>query len=76
MAWYLKNNGDLWTGDTHTLHGSTWTEKNHMSYSTKVEKGEEPVSARTETGAFKADDPSTPLVNESKKKQTRKKKAK
>ena len=74
MAWYLKNTKELWMGAVHTLHGFTWTGATHMSHSVKVEEGDAPVSARTEGGKFKSDDPSTPLVNESKKKPAKKKK--
>lgn len=42
MAWYTKNTNELWTGDTHTLHGWTWTEATHMSYSIKLVEGPEP----------------------------------
>ena len=73
MAWYIRNTQELWTGPTHTLHGFTWTEATHMSYSVKLEEGPEPVKARTKKGTFKADDPSTPNVDESKKNPTRKK---
>ena len=76
MAFYIRNGGALWTGETHDLHGFTWTEKTHMSHSVKLEEGDEPVSARTDAGEFKADDPSTPLINESKKKPAPKKKKK
>jgi|TARA_Y100000401_G_C8162861_1_gene145136 hypothetical protein len=72
MAWYIKSTGELWTGPTHELHGFTWTETNHMSYSVKLEQGDEPVKARTEKGTFKSDDPSTPNVDESKKKPKKK----
>jgi len=60
MAWYIRNTGELWTGPTHTLHGFTWTEVNHMSYSVKLEEGPEPVKARTKKGTFKADDHPSP----------------
>jgi hypothetical protein len=43
-----------------------------MSYSAKLEKGPEPVKARTKKGTFKPDDPSTPSIDESKKKPKRK----
>jgi len=76
MAWYIKNTGELWTGPTHTLHGFTWTEATHMSYSSKLEEGPEPVKARTKRGTFKADDPSTPNVDESKSAPKRKRKKK
>ena len=76
MAIYIKSTGALWTGETHSLHGFPWTEKNHMSNSLKVELGDDPISARTEAGQYKSDDPSTPLINESKKKPAKKKKAK
>ena len=68
MAWYIKSTGELWTGPTHELHGSTWTEENHMSYSKKLEEGAEPVKARSKKGTFKSDDPSTPNIDESKAK--------
>lgn len=74
MAWYIKSTGELWTGPTHELHGFTWTEKNHMSYSKKLEQGDEPVKARTKKGTFKSDDPSTPNIDESKKKPKKKSK--
>jgi len=73
MAWYLKTTGELWTGPTHELHGNTWTETNHMSYSVKLEQGPEPVKARTTKGTYKSDNPSTPSVNESKRKPRKKK---
>ena len=72
MAWYIKNTGELWTGETHDFQGFTWSYKTHMSYSAKLEEGPEPVRARTKKGTFKADDPSTPSIDESKKKPKRK----
>ena len=45
-----------------------------MSYSKKLEQGDEPVKARTKKGTYKSDDPSTPNVDESKKKPAKKKK--
>jgi len=45
MAWYIKSTKELWTGPTHDLHGHTWTEATHMSYSVKLEQGPEPVKA-------------------------------
>ena len=75
MAWYIKNTNELWTGPTHTLHGWTWTESTHMSYSMKLVEGPDPVQARTKKGTFKSDDPSTPNIDESKKKPALKKKA-
>tara|TARA_R100000234_G_scaffold118306_1_gene98468 strand:+ start:174 stop:398 length:225 start_codon:yes stop_codon:yes gene_type:complete len=74
MAWYVKSTGQLWIGETHELHGSTWTDKNHMSHSVKLEFGEEPVKARSKKGTFKSDDPSTPNVDESKAKPKKTKK--
>jgi len=74
MAWYIKSTGQLWIGETHELHGSTWTEKNHMSDSVKLEFGEEPVKARSKKGTFQSDDPSTPNVDESKTKPKKTKK--
>ncbi len=74
MAWYIKSTGQLWIGETHELHGFTWTEKNHMSDSVKLEFGEEPVKARSKKGTFKSDDPSTPNVDESKAKPKKTKK--
>jgi len=74
MAWYLKSTGQLWIGETHELHGSTWTEKNHMSHSVKLEFGEEAVKARSKKGTFKSDDSSTPNVDESKAKPKKTKK--
>lgn len=68
MAWYIRSTGQLWIGETHELHGFTWTEKNHMSDSVKLEQGREPVKARSKKGTFKSDDPSTPNVDESKAK--------
>tara|TARA_R110000764_G_scaffold156036_1_gene243963 strand:- start:1173 stop:1418 length:246 start_codon:yes stop_codon:yes gene_type:complete len=43
MAFYIRNGGALWTGETHDLHGFTWTEKTHMSNSVKLEEGDAPV---------------------------------
>jgi|TARA_R100000482_G_scaffold62351_1_gene22948 hypothetical protein len=74
MAWYIKSTGELWTGEIHHLHGSTWSEKNHMSHSVKLEEGPEPVKARSKKGTFKSDDPSTPNVDESKAKPKKAKK--
>ena len=37
-----------------------------MSYSVKLEEGDEPVKARTKKVTFKADDPSTPNIDEEK----------
>ena len=54
MAWYIRNTQELWTGPTHTLHGFTWTEATHMSYSVKLEEGPEPVVSKKKPTKKKA----------------------
>lgn len=72
MAWYLKNTNELWTGPTHDFLGWKWTGATRTAQSSKLIEGPEPVKARTKKGKFKADDSSTPNIDESKAKPRKK----
>lgn len=74
MAWYLTN-GDLYTGETHVLAGTTYSGKTRTSQSCRLVEGPEPVRARGSNGQLKGDDPSTPNINEAYSKPKKKKKA-
>ena len=63
MAWYLTS-GELYTGETHTLGANTFTGKTRTAESRRLVEGPEPVRSRSSKGRLKADDPSTPDVNE------------
>jgi len=63
MAWYLTT-GELWTGETHVLAGTTYTGKTRTPESRRLVEGSEPKRARSSNGQLKGDDPSTPDINE------------
>lgn len=68
MGWKVASTGELYDGETHELAGKTWTGKTRTSESRRLEwANEEPKKkkrARDSKGRLKADDPSTPDVNE------------
>ena len=68
MAWIIANSGKAYDGETHELAGTTYTGKTRTSESQRLEwTNEEPKKkkrARDDKGRLKADDPSTPDVNE------------
>jgi len=76
MAWYLPT-GELYTGETHELAGTIYSGKTRTPDSRRLVEGPEPTRSRSSKGRLKADDPSTPDVNEAyskpKKKVTKKK---
>ena len=76
MAFYIAHTNELWTGETHTLAGIHYTGKTRMADAKRLVEGPEPVRARTTKGSYKADNPSTPDIDESTAapKQKRKKK--
>lgn len=63
MAWYLPT-GELYTGETHELAGMTYSGKTRTPDSRRLVEGPEPTRSRSSKGRLKADDPSTPDVNE------------
>jgi|TARA_B100000212_G_C27358433_1_gene527005 hypothetical protein len=63
MAWYFTS-GELYTGETHELAGTTYSGKTRTSESRRLVEGAEPKRARRSNGQLKGDDPSTPDVNE------------
>tara|TARA_R100001460_G_scaffold458_3_gene2153 strand:- start:5583 stop:5816 length:234 start_codon:yes stop_codon:yes gene_type:complete len=71
MAWYLTN-GELYTGETHVLAGTTYTGKTKTPESRRLVEGSEPVRARSSNGRLKGDDPSTLDINEAYEKPKRK----
>ena len=75
MAWYLPT-GELYTGETHTLGSTTYSGKTRTPDSRRLVEGPEPTRSRSSKGRLKADDPSTPDINEAyskpKKKVTKK----
>jgi|TARA_B100000035_G_scaffold309643_1_gene316140 hypothetical protein len=71
MGWKISNTGELWDGGTHQLGGETWTGSTRTSESKRLEwtnevpkKPAKKKRARDNKGRLKADDPSTPDVNE------------
>lgn len=68
MAYYFRD-GTEWKGDVcilpdgRVVSGSTYTTKSERLFSERPEVAA-PVRARNEDGGFKADDKSTPDVNE------------
>ena len=66
MPWTLKGTGEVYSGEVHDLAGRTYTGKTRTSESRPLEWADEVKPARTSKGKYKADDPSTPKVNESK----------
>mgnify|MGYP003670633811 FL=1 len=77
MALYLTS-GELYTGDTHELAGTTYSGKTRNAFSRRLIEGGEPARTRRTNGQLVGDDPSTPDINEafSQPKPTKKKKAK
>lgn len=75
MAWYYPS-GELYVGDVHKIADITYSGTNHMSDSRRLVEGPEPERARSSTGRLKADDPSTPEINEAYQKPKPRKKAK
>jgi hypothetical protein len=63
MAWYLPTS-ELYTGETHELAGRTYSGKTRTPDSRRLVEGPEPTRSRSSKGRLKADDPSTPEVNE------------
>jgi hypothetical protein len=71
MGWKFKNTGELYDGETHELAGSTYSGKTRTADSRTLEwtnetpkKPAKKKRARDNKGRLKADDPSTPNVNE------------
>lgn len=71
MAWYLPTS-ELYTGETHELAGTTYSGKTRTPDSRRLVEGPEPTRSRSSKGQMKADDPSTPDVNEAYSKPKRK----
>ena len=73
MGWIIANTGEVYDGETHELAGTTYSGKTRTSESKRLEWVEITVKskaapkkkrARDNNGRLKADDPSTPDVNE------------
>ena len=73
MPWVIANSNEAYDGDTHELAGRTWSGATRTSESRRLEwveltvKSKAPAKkkrARDTKGRLKADDPSTPDVNE------------
>ena len=73
MGWIKTKTGEAYDGETHELAGRTFTGKTRTSESRRLEwvdlivKPKAPVKkkrARDDKGRLKADDPSTPDINE------------
>lgn len=69
MAWIIANSGKAYDGETHELAGTTFSGKTRTAESKRLEWVELVVKpkkkrARNKNGTLKADDPSTPDVNE------------
>jgi|TARA_R110002012_G_C11297506_1_gene572866 hypothetical protein len=73
MGWIIANTNEVYDGETHELAGRTFTGKTRTSESRRLEwveltvKSKAPAKkkrARDTKGRLKADDPSTPDVNE------------
>ena len=73
MGWIIANTNEAYDGETHELAGRTFTGKTRTSESRRLEWVDLVVKskatakkkrARDEKGRLKADDPSTPDVNE------------
>ena len=73
MGWIIANTGEVYDGETHELAGTTYSGKTRTSESKRLEWVEITVKskaapkknrARDNKGTLKADDPSTPDVNE------------
>ena len=73
MGWIIANTGEVYDGETHELAGTTYSGKTRTSESKRLEWVEITVKskaapkkkrARANKGRLKADDLSTPDVNE------------
>jgi len=69
MPWVIANSNEAYDGDTHELAGRTWSGATRTSESRRLEWVDLVVKpkkkrARNKDGTLKADDPSTPEVNE------------
>ena len=73
MGWIIANTGEVYDGETHELAGTTYSGKTRTFESKRLEWVEITVKskaapkkkrARDNKGRLKADDPSTPDVNE------------
>ena len=73
MGWIIANTGEVYDGEAHELAGTTYSGKTRTSESKRLEWVEITVKskaapkkkrARDNKGRLKADDPSTPDVNE------------
>ena len=73
MGWIIANTNEVYNGETHELAGRTFTGKTRTSESRRLEwvdlvvKPKAPAKkkrARDAKGRLKADDPSTPDINE------------
>ncbi len=69
MPWIIANSGKAYDGETHELAGTTFSGKTRTAESKRLEWVELAVKAkkkraRNKNGTLKADDPSTPDVNE------------
>ena len=73
MGWIIANTNEAYDGETHELAGRTFTGKTRTSESRRLEWVDLVVKpkaapkkkrARKKNGTLKADDPSTPDVNE------------
>mgnify|MGYP003122861945 FL=1 len=73
MGWIIANTGEVYDGETHELAGTTFSGKTRTSESKRLEwvelvvKPKAPAKkkrARDAKGRLKADDPSTPDINE------------
>jgi len=73
MGWIIANINEVYNGETHELAGKTYTGKTRTAESKRLEwvelavKPKAPAKkkrARDTKGRLKADDPSTPDINE------------
>lgn len=65
MPWTLRG-GEVWTGEVHELAGRTYSGRTRTYESLPLVWADEVQPARTRKGSYKADDPSTQKVDESK----------
>ncbi len=73
MGWIIANSGKVYDGETHELAGTTFSGKTRTSESKRLEwvnlvvkpkPAPKKKRARDNKGRLKADDPSTPDINE------------
>ena len=73
MGWIIASTGEVYDGETHELAGTTFSGKTRTSESKRLEWAEITVKSKTaskkkrardDKGRLKADDPSTPDINE------------